>query len=102
MCRRFLWLLLAAGIGTGWAVAGEPAGSKRAAAEKAAADKVARLVADLGSDDYQTRERAAQELEALGPGVAPALQKAVVSPDPEVRRLALEVAAHIARRTESA
>jgi hypothetical protein len=102
MSRRFLLLLLAAGIGTGWAAGGEPAGAKRAAAEKAAAEKVARLVADLGSDDFETRAGAAQQLEALGPAVGPALQKAAVSADPEVRRLALEVAEKVARKMESA
>jgi hypothetical protein len=103
MSRRFLFLLVAAGIGTGWAMAGEPAGTKKlTAVEKAAADRAARLVADLGSDDYETRERAARQLEALGSAVGPALHKAITSTDPEVRRLALEVAGKIARKLETA
>lgn len=101
MSRRFLFLLLAAVIGTGWATADDPA-AKKATAEKAVADKVARLVADLGSDDYETRTRAAEQMEALGPVVAPALQRATASADPEVRRLALGVAEKIARKMEAA
>jgi hypothetical protein len=102
MSRRFLFLLLAAGIGTGWAAAGDPPAVKKPTAKQAAAEHVARLVADLSSDDFETRQRAARELEALGPAVGPALQKAVAAGDPEVRRLALDVAAKIARKTEAA
>jgi len=102
MSRQFLFLLLAAGIGTGWAVAADPPSPKRVAPQKAIAEQAARLVAELGSDDFDTRERAVRELEALGPAVGPALQKATTSSDPEVRRLALQVAGKIARQMETA
>ncbi len=101
MSRRFLYLLLAAGIGTGWAAAGEQPEARKAT-RKGVAEQATRLVAELGSDDYDARQRAVRELEALGPAVGPALQKAVLNPDPEVRRLALQVAEHIARRAETA
>jgi hypothetical protein len=102
MSRRFLFLLVAAGIGTGWAAAEERAGAKRPTAKQVAAERATRLVADLGSDDFTTRQRAARDLEAMGPAIGPALQKAVASGDPEVRRLALDVAARIARKVEAA
>jgi len=50
-------------------------------ADAAAARK---WIADLGSDDFKVRERAAKELSALGPSVAPALHDALknrVSPE---------------------
>jgi hypothetical protein len=100
MSRRFLFLLLAVGIGTNWAAAAGPAETRKAM-PKGVAEQAARLVAELASDDYDTRQRAARDLEAMGPVVGPALQKAVLSPDPEVRRLALVVAEHIARKAET-
>jgi hypothetical protein len=100
MSKRFLLLLLAAAIGTGWAAAGEPA--KRQSAQQAAAEQVARLIAELGSDDFETRESAARQLEAFGPAAAPALRKAAGSSDHEVRRLALQVAEKLARKMEAA
>ena len=102
MSRRFLLLLLAAGIGTGWAAGGEPAGGKKPTAQQAAAERAARLIADLNSDDFETRQRAVRDLEMMGPAAGPALQKAVANGDPEVRRLALDVAAKIARKMEAA
>jgi hypothetical protein len=102
MSRRFLFLLVAAGIGTGWAAAGDPAPSKRVSPEKAVAEQAARLVGELGSDDFDARERAAQQLEALGPAAGPALRQAMTNSDPEVRRLALRVAEKLARRMEAA
>jgi len=72
------------------------------AAQQAAADGAARLVAELGSDNYETRERAGRELEALGAAIRPALQKALASSDPEVRRLARDLAEKVARKLETA
>jgi RNA polymerase sigma factor (sigma-70 family) len=49
--------------------------------------RAARLIADLDSDDFGTRERAVQELEKLGEGVEGALRKTLsANPSPEVRR----------------
>ncbi|HKI35124.1 MAG TPA: HEAT repeat domain-containing protein [Gemmataceae bacterium] len=101
MSRRFVILLMAAGIGTGWATAGEPVAAKKAA-QKSVAEQAARLVVELGSDDFDVRERAVRQLEALGPAAGPTLQKAVANSDPEVRRLALQVAEKIARKMEAA
>jgi hypothetical protein len=100
MSRRFLILLLAAGIGTGWASAGER--EAKNAAKKSAAEQSARLILELASDDFDVRERAVRELEALGPAAGPTLQKAIASNDPEVRHLALQVVEKIARKMEAA
>lgn len=47
--------------------------------------RVAELIEQLGSDDYQTREAASRELAALGRFAEPALRAATISPSPEVR-----------------
>jgi hypothetical protein len=53
----------------------------------------AKLIADLGSEDYRTREKAGQAIEAIGDKVLPHLRKALATTDnPEVsRRLAVMV-----------
>jgi hypothetical protein len=102
MSRRFLFLLLAAGIGTGWAAADDRNGTRKATPPKSVAEQATRLVAELGSEDYEAREQAARQLEAIGPAAGPALLKAVAGHDPEVRRLALQIAERIARKAETA
>ena len=58
------------------------------------ADRVARLVADLDSDDFLTRTAAAKDLEAVGGEAGAALRAAAEkSPSAEVRRSAGELAA---------
>jgi len=52
---------------------------------------VAKLVGDLGAEDFKTREAAMQKLRALGPAAAPALQRAAENDDPEVRTRAQEL-----------
>jgi hypothetical protein len=63
--------------------------------------RVARLIAELASEDFPTRERANKELLALGKAALPGLEKAVTSNDPEVRRRAAEAAAVLIRKQES-
>jgi RNA polymerase sigma factor (sigma-70 family) len=54
---------------------------------RAEAARVVRLIADLDSDDFETRERAAKGLEELGEAAGPALRKALEDkPSVEVRR----------------
>jgi hypothetical protein len=49
--------------------------------------RVERLIADLDNEQFEVRERAAKELEALAERVAPALRKALAGkPSPEARR----------------
>ena len=102
MSRRFWVLLLAASMATGGAMAAEPAGPPKKATAKSISDQDRALVADLGSDDYTTREQAAQQLQALGPAVMPLLRPAVTSRDPEVRRLARQVADKLSQQIEAA
>jgi RNA polymerase sigma factor (sigma-70 family) len=62
---------------------------------RAAADegpRAQRLVAELDSDDFRTRQKAAAELEALGEQAEPALRRALAGrPSPEVRRRAAQL-----------
>jgi carboxyl-terminal processing protease len=54
--------------------------------------RVAQLVAQLGSDDFDERERATQALAAVGKPALPALRRAAEShPDVEVRRRAAKL-----------
>jgi HEAT repeat protein len=46
--------------------------------------RVARLIAQLGADDYQAREDATDALIKIGAAAAPALVQAAGNPDPEV------------------
>lgn len=60
--------------------------------EKEARDrKIARLIGQLGDDEFETREEASQALAALGEAALPALGKAVKSDDLEVRRRAAKL-----------
>jgi WD40 repeat protein len=63
----------------------------------AAADprQVAGLIADLDSDRFESRRRAAEELEKLGELAAPALRKALTAPSAEVRRKAAVLLAKV-------
>lgn len=53
--------------------------------ERVAPDRVARLIADLGSDEYMVRETASDELARIGPAAFSALEAAANHPDREVR-----------------
>src|SRR5262249_44074239 len=50
------------------------------------AARLKRLVADLGDDDFQTREKAAKELERVDEAAAAPLRAALASSSAEVRR----------------
>lgn len=56
------------------------------AADPAAATptEIKKLIAQLGDDDYKTRDAAAQRLRAIGKPALPALKEALNHPDPEV------------------
>jgi HEAT repeat protein len=49
-------------------------------------DKVQDLIRGLGDDSFDVRQRATDELKAMGPAVAPTLRKLVEHPDLEVRQ----------------
>jgi hypothetical protein len=63
-----------------------PSGS----AAESSAGKITRLIKDLGSDEYTTREAATSELKKIEEAV-PALRKAAASGDAEVQRRAAEI-----------
>jgi hypothetical protein len=56
----------------------------RAADQPASPDEIKKLIAQLGDDDYKTRDAAAQRLRAIGKPAVPALQEALNNADPEV------------------
>ena len=89
-----LLLVLALGLGTLLVV---PA----PAAEKATPEKVAKLIEMMGSGDFEEREKASEQLDAIGVPALEALRKASKSEDAEVRNRAGELVAKIEKRVES-
>jgi hypothetical protein len=72
------------------------------AEEKADADRIARLVAQLGSDRFDEREEATRLLDTIGPVALPALQKAAGANDAEVRRRARLLVRRLEKRQDTA
>jgi hypothetical protein len=65
-----------------------------------AGERLARLIANLDSDDFANRERASEELAGLGELALPALRKALADmPSVEVRRRAEELVSSATRWT---
>lgn len=89
MRRRLLAAIGACGIATTTLPAGPPPTPQA-------------LVAQLGSDHYPDRETALKSLAALGESARVALEVAVKSDDPTVRRAALPLLAQLDRAAESA
>jgi uncharacterized protein (TIGR03067 family) len=81
-------ILLLAASGALW---GEPP-------NEPAADRVARLVKQLGHADYAKREAASEELDAIGAPALDALRKALSHDDAEVRRRAANIVGAITAR----
>ena len=84
---------------------GRAGGDRGAPAEKADkpdADKIAKLVAQLGSDNFDEREKASADLEAAGDSAFDALHVALKSTDEEVRKRAEVLIGKIEKRRESA
>jgi WD40 repeat protein len=77
-----------------WALAGAPAEAvpllRARLSPVPEARRVARLIADLADANFEDRERATRELEALGPEVGPALRKALRARPPLEPRKRLE------------
>jgi hypothetical protein len=78
-----LALFLAGGI-----LLGSCASRCAADASTVAEKDISRLIGQLGSERFQERENATQELSRLGKSALPGLKKASNSPDAEVRRRA--------------
>jgi hypothetical protein len=64
------------------------------------ADRLARLVTELGSPSYRQREAAGRELDALDEAALPALRHAAAGPDAEARHRAAELVARIEHRAQ--
>src|SRR5689334_6213895 len=97
MRNRFLGLALALYLGLGTLVV-IPTG----AAEPVDARKIDKLIEKLSSDDFNDREKATAELDAVGAPALEALKKAAKSADVEVSKRASDLVAKIERRNESA
>jgi WD40 repeat protein len=91
MVERTHWLvLLLLALAVAGAVAGPPIDSE-----------VARLIKQLGDDDFDQREAAAKRLKEIAAALLDALNKAELSGDPEVRGRAEDIVATIANRLSS-
>jgi uncharacterized protein (TIGR03067 family) len=66
------------------------------------ADRVARLVRQLGNKDFMQREAASKELDAIGEPALDALRKAATDDDAEVRQRAAKIAGAITGRIRAA
>jgi hypothetical protein len=62
---------------------------------------ITKLIAQLGSSDFQEREEATRALKAVGAPALAALRQAAKSPDPEVRQRADGLAQQITQQMES-
>jgi hypothetical protein len=92
-------LLAALLLGLGLAL---PAAVPAPVPDKADAARIKKLVEQLGSGEFQQREQAAKELEAVGAPALEELRKATASADAEVKARATELVKKIERRAESA
>ena len=66
------------------------------------ASRVARLVKQLGHDEFEKRQEASQELDAIGEPALDALRKATSHEDAEIRKRATAIVATITGRVRAA
>ncbi len=92
---RRLLLALSLGVGLGLAALQVPG------AEPPDNAKIARLIQQLGSNNFDEREKASKELDAIGAPALEALRKAAKSDDAETKRRAEELAQKIEKRAET-
>lgn len=95
--RRSYWpLALLLGLWAGFlATTPAPADDKKPDAEK-----IQKLINQLGSDKYEERQKAAQELDAIGAPALELLRKAVKDGEPEVRKRADELVKKMEKAAE--
>src|SRR6185437_12792105 len=96
---RSRFLLLALLMGLGLTLSGSlpsPAG------EAVNAEKIDKLIEQMGSGTFAEREKATKQLDAIGVPALAALRKAVKSDDAEVRKRAEELVKKIEKQAESA
>ena len=99
MRTRAVLPLLALGLGLG-VLAATPAPAADSA-EKPNADQITKLIKQLGSDDFDDREKATADLDAIGAPALDGLRLALKSPDMEVQKRAETLVARIEKRMES-
>jgi len=75
---------------------------KQQTTDPAVRERVQALIRQLGDDAFETREKAAEELVALGPVAVSALQAASKDKDPEVSRRADDCLKMIQKQTDPA
>jgi WD40 repeat protein len=92
--KPFSLLFLACVTGTAGLILLAPASG----ADPGTAGEIQGLVKQLGSDGFQEREAATKRLKEIGEPALDALQQAVTSDDPEVRRRAADIVAVIEHR----
>ena len=97
MRSRYLLPALLAGLGLALLVSlSSPAG------EDVSAEKINKLIDQMGSGTFAEREKATKELEAIGLPALDALRKAAKSEDVEVRKRAGELAKKLEKQAASA
>src|SRR5262245_54732582 len=77
------------------------AGGLSAAEESGDADRIARLMTQLGSDKCTERDEASKTLDGIGARALESLKKGTNSPDLEVKRRSLALVKKIETRLES-
>lgn len=91
-CSRILALVF--GLGLVWLLSGS------AAADKDDAERIDKLIEQLGSGSFKEREAATKALGALGAPALEKLRKAADSDDAEVKRRAADLVTRIEKRAE--
>jgi hypothetical protein len=93
---RFSLLAVLVGLGLALLISlPSPAG------EEVSADKIDKLIEQMGSGTFSEREKASKALDAIGVPALDALRKAVKSDDAEVKRRAQDLLKRIEKRAES-
>src|SRR5437867_3671121 len=96
MRKRCLFLALVLGLGIGATALSTPAAEKKVDAER-----VNKLIEQLGSGKFAEREEASKELEKIGVPALEALRKATKSDDLETRRRASELVDKLSKLEET-
>jgi hypothetical protein len=97
MMKRLLLPVLVLGLGVGLLTAL----SSPAAESAAATEKISKLIEQMGSNEFDDREDAQKQLDAIGEPALEALKKAMSNEDTEIRRRAEGLVKAIEQRTES-
>ena len=100
--RKIDWLIVPMALFGLAALVALPGWAAEKEAKKADADKIAKLIKQLGSDSFDDREEASKALDAIGEPALGALKKASKSDDAETQKRADELVKNISKRVETA